>query len=114
MLDLWASYENGAFYSDYKVEADKNDSMQCLEVSDCPSLSLETHDVTFSEQVTWLSALRTLIDTKSRLLIHDKPIPLTSVKDSNSTLSLVPTYLDDSRFFSQRLSGVDGAQRTVI
>ena len=107
-LDLWSDFEKGSLYSDYEVRQEDGVKFRDFVANDAPSLSLVPHDVTFDDEVMWLSVLRVLVNTKSKIVLHDMPTDVSNIKDSNSTLSLVMTYLDNDKFFSHRLSGIDG------
>ena len=107
-LDIFEELDAKALYSDYEIGKNENDDCRYFATVNTPEFSLIPHDTTlYTDEITWLSVLRMLINTKSKILINDIPIPLTSVSDSNSSLSLVLTGVIDNQFFSKRLSGID-------
>jgi len=106
-LDLWSKYEANALYSDYEIGLETGDGDRYFAMCDTPSQSLIAHDTTVENDPTWLAWLRAMVNTRSLLIINDKPVQLTNIKDSNSSLSLVMTYIQDNKFWTKRLSGVD-------
>lgn len=105
-LDHWELYSD-ALYSDYDIEKEDGSELRSFVANSSPGLSLIEHDIVFKDELTWISILRVLVGTKSKIVINGEHINLTGLIDSNSSLSLVMNYRQDNKFCSKRLSGVN-------